>query len=93
MANKRDLKKEIKNATDRLIEDAFYQTLDAAEKEVKKMDELIDKIVDDRFELINKVNQYPLNEKNAQIKSHFEGIKKELDKLVLDYTKKIGKVD
>ncbi|MAY83770.1 MAG: hypothetical protein CMP59_06505 [Flavobacteriales bacterium] len=93
MANKRDLKKEIKKATDSLIEDAFYQTLDAAEKEAKKMDDLIDKIVDERFDLINKINQYPLNEKADKVKAHFNDVKKELDKMVDDYTKKIGKVD
>jgi len=92
MANKRDIKKEIKQSTNKLIEDAFYQTLDAADKEVKKMDELIDKIVEERFELIRKVNQYPINGEAKEIKSHFKEVREELRKLADDYTKKIGKV-
>jgi len=92
MANKRDIKKEIKQSTNKLIEDAFYQTLDAADKEVKKMDELIDKIVEERFELISKVNQYPINGEAKEIKSHFKEVREELRKLADDYTKKIGKV-
>jgi hypothetical protein len=92
MANKRDIKKDIKNATDRLIEDAFYQTLDAAEKEAKKMDDVIDKIVDERFDLIKKVNQYPKKEETKKVKAHFAEVKQELSKMVDEYTKKIGKV-
>ena len=92
MANKRDIKKEIKQSTNKLIEDAFYQTLDAADKEVKKMDELIDKIVEERFELISKVNQYPINGEAKEIKSHFKEVREELRKLADDYTKMIGKV-
>lgn len=92
MANKRDIKKEIKQSTNKLIEDAFYQTLDAADKEVKKMDELIDKIVEERFELISKVNQYPINGEAKEIKSHFKEVREELGKLADEYTKKIGKV-
>jgi len=92
MANKRDIKKEIKQSTNKLIEDAFYQTLDAGDKEVKKMDELIDKIVEERFELISKVNQYPINGEAKEIKSHFKEVREELGKLADEYTKKIGKV-
>lgn len=92
MANKRDIKKDIKKASNRLIEDAFYQILDAAEKEAKKMDKVIDKIVDERFDLIRKVNQYPKKNQTKKVKAHFTKIKQELNKMVDEYTKKIGKV-
>lgn len=92
MANKRDIKKEIKNKTNGLIEDAFYQTLDAAKKEADKMDEVIDDIIDKRFELIRQVNQYPRNESVAKVKAHFESVRKELKEKLDSFSKKIGKV-
>ena len=92
MANKRDIKKEIKKETDRLMEDAFYQTLDAAKKEAEKMDKVIDDIVDKRYELIRQVNQYPKKEDVAKVKAHFESVRKELKEQIDSFSKKIGKV-
>ena len=92
MANKRALKKLIKDNTDRLIEDAYYQTLEADDKEVKKMEAVIDEIVDKRFELINKISNYPLNKERRLVKEHFNAIQTELEKISVEFSKKIGRV-
>lgn len=92
MANKRDIKKEIKSNTDQLIEDAFYQSLDADDKTVKSMDGIVDDIVDHRFDLLNRVANYPNKETRAKIKEHFNSIRTDLDKLTADFRKKIGTV-
>lgn len=92
MSNKRELKKLIKEYTNRLIEDAYYQSLEADQKEIKKMEGIIDEIVDKRFELINRISNYPLNKNRRQVKEHFNAIQTDLDKLNLEYSKKIGRV-
>lgn len=92
MPNKRELKKLIKEHTNRLIEDAYYQTLEADANEVKKMESVIDEIVDHRFELINRVANYPLNKNRREVKEHFNSIQTDLEKLNVEFSKKIGRV-
>ena len=75
-----------------MIEDAYYQTLEADDKEIKKMESLVDEIVDKRFDLINRVSKYPLNKDRRQVKEHFSAIQMELEKMALEYGKKIGRV-
>lgn len=92
MANKRDIKKQIKEATDRLIEDAYYQTLEADEKEVKKMESVIDELVEQRFDMLNRVSNYPQDANRAKVKEHFSGVLADLEKHTAEYSKKIGRV-
>jgi len=92
MPNKRELKKQIKEHTNRLIEDAYYQTLEADQKELKAMEAVIDEIVDRRFELINRVANYPLNKNRREVKEHFNSIQADLEKLNVEFSKKIGRV-
>ena len=92
MPNKRELKKLIKEHTNRLIEDAYYQTLEADAAEVKKMESIIDDIVDKRFELINRVANYPLNKNRREVKEHFNTIQSDLEKVNIEFSKKIGRV-
>jgi len=92
MANKRDIKKQIKSETNRLIEDAYYQSLEADDKLVKKMDGFIDEIVEKRFDLLRGVGHYPKGEKRAKVKEHFNAIRTELDSHVAEYSKKIGRI-
>jgi len=90
MASRRKFKKQIKNNTNLLIEDAFIEAINGDEKEAKKMDDIIDNIIDDRHEMLNKVSSYPLNENRATIKEHFKTIKTDLDSKATEYKKKIG---
>lgn len=75
-----------------MIEDAYFQTLEADPKEVKKMESIVDEIVDKRFELINRVANYPLNKNRRQVKEHFNSIQADLEKLNIEFSKKIGRV-
>jgi hypothetical protein len=92
MASRKELKKQLKKATDLLIEDAFIESINGDEKEVAKMDKVVDKIIDDRYDLLSKVSTYPNKESRAKIKEHFKGIKDELEAKVATYTKEIGRV-
>lgn len=92
MSNKREMKKLIKEHTDKLIEDAYFQTLEADDKEIDKMEKVIDELVDKRFELINRTANYPLNKKRAEVKEHFNAIQADLEKLNTEFSKKIGRV-
>ena len=92
MPSRRKLKKKIKQETDLIIEDAFIESINGDEKEVKKMDSTIDSIIDDRYEMLGRVSNYPKNEKKAKVKEHFNAIKTDLDAKVADYSKKIGRV-
>ena len=73
-----------------MIEDAFIEAINGDEKEAKKMDDIIDSIIDDRHEMLNKVSNYPLNESRAAIKEHFKAIKTNLGEKAAEYNKKIG---
>ena len=92
MPSRRKLKKKIKRETDLIIEDAFIESINGDEKEVKKMDSTIDSIIDDRYEMLSRVSNYPKNEKKAKVTEHFNAIKTDLDTKVADYSKKIGRV-
>lgn len=92
MPSRRKIKKEIKKETNLLIEDAFIESINGDAKESKKMDGLIDELIDKRFELISKVSNYPNNGKRAEVKEYFKGVKEDLSKEVSNYTKKIGHV-
>ena len=92
MASRRKIKKQIKEKTNGLIEDAFIEAINGDEKESKKMDGIIDNIIDDRHEMLNQVCNYPLNEGRSAIKKHFQSIQEALDKKGADYQKKIGTV-
>jgi len=92
MPSRRKLKKKIKQDTDLIIEDAFIESINGDENEAKKMDTTIDSIIDDRYEMLSRVSNYPKNEKRAKVTAHFNAIKTDLDARVSDYSKKIGRV-
>jgi hypothetical protein len=92
MANKRKLKKRIKQQTDILIEDAYYQSLEADEKQAKAMDTLIDDVVDTRQSLLSRIADYPNRGNRAKVKEHFNAIRTELHTHVGEYGKKIGRL-
>ncbi len=88
MASRRKLKKQLKEETNSLIEDAFIETFNGDQK----MDKVIDDLIDKRFELISAIANYPNKAKGAEIKKHFNEVKTSIQKTVEDYTKKIGHV-
>lgn len=90
MPSRRKFKKQIKTKTNLLIEDAFIEAINGDEKESKKMDGIIDNIIDDRYEMLSKVCDYPLNDSRSAIKEHFKAIKESLSSKAADYQKKIG---
>jgi len=92
MANRREIKKEIKRKTDLLIEDAFIESINGDKKEADKMDQLIDELIDERYAMLSKVSSYPRNGSRNEIKKHFSDLQKELDNKVTEYDKKIGHV-
>ena len=92
MPSRRKIKKDIKNRTNLLIEDAFIESVNGDEKEGKKMDEIIDNIIDDRHQMLNKISDYPKRENRAKVKEHFNAIRTELDTKATDYAKKIGRI-
>lgn len=92
MPSRRKLKKEIKKKTNLLIEDAFIESINGDAKEVEKMDKIVDEIIDERFELLSGVSNYPKNESRTKKKDHFKSIKENLEKKTADYSKKIGSV-
>lgn len=92
MPSRRKIKKAIKAQTNLLIEDAFIEAINGDAKEAAKMDSIIDKIIDDRQEMLNHVSAYPNKESRAKVKEHFSSIKKNLQDKTSDYSKKIGHV-
>lgn len=92
MASRRKLKKQIKAQTDELIEDAFIESINGDEKEAKKMDQIIDDLIDDRMETLNKVSAYPKRGEKSEIKTHFNALLKGLEAKLGEYSKKIGRV-
>ncbi|MBL4710151.1 MAG: hypothetical protein JKY48_17105 [Flavobacteriales bacterium] len=92
MASRRKFKKNIKAQTDVLIEDAFIESINGDEKEGNKMDQVIDAVIDDRIAMLNKVSNYPNKGTRAEVKAHFNAVKKDKEAKVSDYTKKIGRV-
>jgi len=92
MANRRKFKKAIKNKTNFLIEDAFIESVNGDAKEAEKMDEIIDQVIDDRIDMLNKVCTYPNRESKSKIKAHFNSIASNLEAKTAEYTKKIGRV-
>ena len=92
MPSRKKLKKQIKANTDLIIEDAFIESINGDEKEAKKMDGIIDEIIDDRYEMLSRISNYPINEARAKVKEHFNALKKDLSAKVAEYSKKIGRV-
>jgi len=92
MASRRKFKKEIKEKTNLLIEDAFIESLNGDAKEAEKMDAIVDEVIDARIEMLNKVCAYPNRESRAKIKAHFNEIATTLEAKSAEYTKKIGRV-
>jgi len=92
MPSRRKIKKSIKAQTNLLIEDAFIESINGDDKEGKKMDALIDSIIDDRHNMLNKVSAYPKGESRVKVKEHFKGIQNDLESKTKDYDKKIGRV-
>jgi len=84
--------KQVLRLRDLIIEDAFIESINGDEKEAKKMDTTIDAIIDDRYDMLSRVSNYPKNEKRAKVTEHFNAIKTDLDAKVSDYSKKIGRV-
>jgi|GEM_PF-1242855 hypothetical protein len=92
MASRRKFKKQIKNQTDLLIEDAFIESINGDAKEAIKMDSIIDEVIDERQIMLNQVCAYPNRESRANIKAHFNQMEKDLQSKAADYIKKIGRV-
>lgn len=88
MPSRRKLKKKLKKETNLLIEDAFIEAINGD----KKMDQLIDDVIDKRFDFIAQISQYPHEKEGKKIREHFHNLKGEFAKSLDDYTKKIGKV-
>ena len=92
MVSRRKLKKAIKDKTNLLIEDAFIESVNGDSREVQKMDEIIDQVIDDRIEMLCKVSAYPNRQGRAKIKAHFNEIESNLESKTADFIKKIGRV-
>ncbi len=92
MASRRKFKKAIKSQTNFLIEDAFIESVNGDANEAEKMDKIIDQVIDDRIEMLNKVCAYPNRESSAKIKAHFNSIASNLEAKTAEYAKKIGRV-
>lgn len=92
MASRRKLKKKIKAETNLLIEDAFIEAINGDQKEESKMDDIIDSIIDERQEMLNKVSAYPINAARAEVKEHFDSLKTALQNKASEFGKKIGAV-
>lgn len=92
MANKRDLKKQIKKRTNNLMEDAFSYTLNNPGENDSKADKLIDNIADKWFDLVSKVNHHPKNGKRSEVKKHFTEIKKELHESASKFEEKVDEL-
>lgn len=87
MASRRKLKKAIKLQTNLLIDDAFVESINGDEK----VDQVIDELIDFRFDLLTDVSNYPLKDKKATAK-HFNEVKTKLNTSMGEYSKKIGRV-
>ena len=85
MANRRKLKKEIKQWSNTLMEDAYVEIINNPKADEKKLNTRIDELVDSRFNLLAKVSQYPRTE-GKEIKAHFKGVKDELAKSIDNFT-------
>ncbi|MFB1022348.1 MAG: hypothetical protein QMC40_06270 [Vicingaceae bacterium] len=92
MASRTKFKKQIKNRTNLLIEDAFIESINGDAREAVKMDSIIDEVIDERHVMLNKVCVYPNRESRANIKAHFNQIGAELQERASAYEKKIGRV-
>ncbi|MEQ8910065.1 MAG: hypothetical protein RIC95_12780 [Vicingaceae bacterium] len=92
MANRRSLKKQIKQETDLLIEDAFLESMEGDKKEKTKMDGIIDEIIDARHDLLSRISSYPKNHDRAKVKEHFNAVRTELADKTASYSKKIGRI-
>tara|TARA_R110002072_G_scaffold200539_4_gene358257 strand:- start:181 stop:462 length:282 start_codon:yes stop_codon:yes gene_type:complete len=92
MSNRRKLKKQIKEQTNLLIEDAFIESINGDKKESEKMDQVIDNLIDERFDLLSNVSDYPKGKDRKTVKAHFKSIKEDLAAKTTEYKKKIGRV-
>lgn len=92
MANRRTLKKEVKSATNLLIEDAYLEAMDADEKEKKKMNGIINDIVDDRYDFLSRISSYPKSKDRTKVKEHFNAIHTDLETKTADYSKQIARI-
>lgn len=81
MASKRDFKKSINNLTFELISECYTYKYFHPEKSEAKVDTVIEKIVQDRNQLIAKTNNLPVKGKK-EISKYFQELKSELKKLV-----------
>jgi len=85
MANRRKLKKQIKQWSNTLMEDAYVEIINNPKADEKKLNSRIDELVDGRFDLLAKVSQYPRTE-SKEIKAHFKSVKEELAKKIDSYS-------
>lgn len=88
MINRRTLKKAVKMETDILIEDAFIEKFNGD----KKMDKIIDELIDKRYDMLSAICNYPRHAKRSEVKTHFTNLRKELNSTIEDFTKQIGHV-
>ncbi len=92
MANRRELKKEVKSSTNLLIEDAYLEAMEGDEKEKKKMNGIINDIVDARHDFLSRISSYPKSKDRTKVKDHFNAIRTELETKTADYSKQIGRI-
>jgi len=88
MPSRRKLKKSIKNNSNLIIEDAFIQMINGPNADEKKLNKIIDELIDARFDLISKVSQFPRGSRKDN-KAHFQTLKEEVEKKMQEFQKKI----
>lgn len=74
--------------TDLLIEDAFIEKFNGD----KKMDKIIDELIDKRYEMLSAISEYPNNGSRSEVKAHFQNIKNDLNSTIETFAQKIGHV-
>lgn len=88
MANKRDLKKDINYVLGDIIEAVYVWELANAEKPTKQSEAIIDEAIATFDELITRVNDRSVEDKNA----HFKAINNDLESKGISLIDKINKL-
>ncbi|MBD98322.1 MAG: hypothetical protein CMO34_00625 [Verrucomicrobia bacterium] len=85
MASRRKVKKQIKQWSNAMMEDAYIEIINNPKADEKKLNQHIDNLVESRFNLLAKVSQYPRT--NAkEVNAHFKAVKEELAKNIKSFT-------
>ncbi len=93
MASIRDLKKDINYLIDEIIGNCFLYYYIVKNDKRKKIDELIEEIVEFRNKMIDKVNNPPENFNNKTKKSYYREIHNELISKANDAFEKINQLE